>query len=164
MSIPFSLIVAVDEDHGIGLDGAMPWSMPADLAHFKEVTMGRPIIMGRKTFDAIGRVLPGRRNIIVTRDPAWYHPAVSIGNSLDQALDIASEHGEEAFVIGGGQLYAEALPRAERVYLTRIHARFGCDTFFPKLDPKEWLETEREVHEPDLRNHYDYSFHTYERR
>lgn len=158
-----ALIVAADEHGGIGQDGMMPWHLPADLAHFKQVTMGRPIIMGRKTFDAIGRVLPGRRNIVVTRDPAWYHPAVSIANSLDQALGLAEELGDEVFVIGGGQLYAEALPRAERVHLTRVDGVFDADTFFPELDPREWRLVEREDREADHANHYAMSFQTWER-
>lgn len=117
----------------------MPWDLPEDLARFKKLTMGRPIIMGRKTFDSIGRVLPGRHNIVITRNPDWSHPGVSVTGSLANALELASlgESGP-VFVIGGGEIFKEAMPLASRLELTLIGESYGCDTFFPAIDKAAW--------------------------
>lgn len=131
-----SLIAALDRQGGIGLDGKIPWHLPEDLARFKQITMGRPIIMGRKTYESIGRPLPGRRNIVITSQRDYEAPGCDIVHSLDQALRLAGEG--EVFVIGGATLYQEALPRAHRLYLTHVDGTFSADTFFPEFDAGEW--------------------------
>lgn len=158
-----ALIVAVGENSEIGKHGRMPWHLPADLKRFKALTLGKPVIMGRKTFEAIGKPLPERRNIVVSRNPAWHAPGCESAASLTDALVLAAGV-REIMLIGGGELYSEALPRAQRIYLTRVHARFEADTFFPALDPAEWRETAREDHASDERNSFAYSFIILERR
>ncbi|MGH1470499.1 MAG: type 3 dihydrofolate reductase [Cellvibrionaceae bacterium] len=158
-----SLIVATDENWAIGLDNKMPWHLPADLKYFKKMTMSKPIIMGRKTFESIGKALPGRKNIVVTRKKNWTSEGVIVVHTFNDALQIGAsfalnDKSEEVMVIGGAQIYNEALPKAQRVYLTRIHAEFVGDTFFPELDENEWSEVERNFNNADASNHYDYSF------
>jgi dihydrofolate reductase len=155
-----SLVVAIDAQRGIGVDNKLPWHLPEDLAHFKRVTMGRPMVMGRKTFDSIGRPLPGRRNIVVTRNAAWSHPGVEVATSLEQA--VAMLGNEEASIIGGAQIFNESMDIADRLVVTEINHTFKCDTFFPPIDPQQWRETARETHHSDA-NGYDYAFVTYEK-
>ncbi|HET7651265.1 MAG TPA: dihydrofolate reductase [Gammaproteobacteria bacterium] len=158
-----SLIVAAGENNEIGKDGAMPWHLPADLRHFKAVTLGKPVIMGRHTWESIGKPLPQRRNIVVTRDKTWFAQGCEVAHSVPEALVMAA--GEpEIMLIGGGQLYREALPRAQRIYLTRVHGTFDADTFFPPLDMNQWQETVRETHPADAANPYACSFLVLERR
>ena len=138
----------------IGRNGDLPWQLPADLRHFKSVTMGKPIIMGRKTFEAIGRPLPGRKNIVVTRRANFISDGVLISNNLTAAIAlgkaIASEDNvDEIMVIGGGEIYAKALSDAERLYLTEVHADIDGDTFFPALDRGLWREKSRNSHAAD---------------
>ncbi len=161
MPATLTLIVATDRQNGIGIHNTLPWRLPEDLAFFKRTTTGHPIIMGRKTFDSIGRPLPNRRNIVVTRNPDWSHASVEAVASLQQAAALAGDG--EAFVIGGAQVYAEALPLATRLIITEIGADFECDAFFPKLAPSEWVETSREPHH-SVDNGFDYSFVIYQRR
>lgn len=156
-----SIIVATDSDNGIGIHNTLPWRLPEDLAHFKRTTSGYPIIMGRKTFDSIGRPLPGRRNIVITRNPVWAHAGVDMVSSLQEAAALVA--GGDAFIIGGAQIYAESLPMATRLIVTEIGKRFDCDAFFPAIDPNIWKETERERHHAD-NGEFDYAFVTYERR
>jgi len=158
-----SLIAAVTDNGVIGRGGGMPWHLPADLAHFKRTTQGKPIVMGRKTFEAIGRPLPGRRNIVVSRRSGFAPAGVETAGSLADALALAGD-AEEVMVIGGGELYREALPLARRLYLTRIHAAIEGDTRFPELDPADWRETGREERPADERNDHALSFVTLERR
>lgn len=146
----------------IGRDNAMPWHLPADLAHFKLLTWGKPIVMGRKTFEAIGKPLPGRRNIVVTRDPGWSAAGVTVAHSLDAAI-AACGAVPEVMVIGGAQLYAAALPRATRIHYTEIHAVIDGDTMFPELDRGGWREVARQEHAADARNAHAMSFLTLER-
>lgn len=158
-----SLIVAMGDHNEIGKGGRMPWHLPADLRHFKTVTMGKPVIMGRRTYDSIGKPLPGRRNIVVTRDPAWQAGGCEVAHSLPEALMLAA--GEpEIMLIGGGQLYREALARSQRIYLTRVHGDFDADTFFPALDLSQWREVACESHPVDERNPYPCTFQVLERR
>lgn len=158
-----SLIVAMAENRAIGVDNRLPWHLPADLRHFRALTMGHPIIMGRKTFDSIGRVLPGRRNIVVTRNRDYSKESVEIAHSLDDALALCK--GErEAFVIGGAHLYQEAINRVDRVYLTLVHTVVKGDVFFPSLDGAHWHEVERIGHRADATNGHDYDFFVYDRR
>ena len=152
-----SLIVAMDRGRVIGMNNAMPWHMPADLKHFKRTTLGKPIIMGRKTFDAIGRPLPGRTNIIVTRDPDWRAEGCVVVYSVEQALQAAAG-ADEVMVIGGANLFEQLLPRATRIYLTEIKADFAGDSYFPALPPGHWLERERQDHPADTSNPHPYSF------
>jgi dihydrofolate reductase len=161
MPATLTLIVATDRHRGIGIRNTLPWRLPEDLAFFKRTTSGHPIIMGRKTFDSIGRPLPNRRNIVVTRNPDWSHAGVEAVSSLQQAATLAGEG--EAFVIGGAQIYAEALPQAERLIVTEIGADFECDAYFPELDASQWVETSRET-QHSAENNFDYAFVIYQRR
>lgn len=153
-----TLIVAVDARRGIGVDNTLPWRLPEDLAHFKRVTSGHPVIMGRKTFDSIGRPLPNRRNIVVTRNGAWRHDGVDAVASLADAVALAGDG--DAFIIGGAQIFAESMDIADRLIVTEIDHTFDCDTFFPPLAAGAWRETAREQHHSDA-NGFDFSFVTY---
>jgi dihydrofolate reductase len=157
-----SLIVARAANGVIGKDNGMPWHLPADLAHFKRTTMGRPVIMGRRTWESIGRPLPGRRNVVVTRSAGFTAPGAEVVGSLEEAWRVVAD-AEEVFVIGGGQVYAEALPGADRVYLTEIGEAIDGDTRFPDLDPAEWRETALGEHAPDDRNAHRLRFRLLER-
>jgi dihydrofolate reductase len=152
-----SFVVAMARNRVIGHDNGLPWRLPADLRHFKSVTMGKPIIMGRKTFESIGRPLPGRANIVVTRDPAYQAEGCVVAHSIEAALAAAGD-AEEVMVIGGADFYRQLLPRADRIYLTLIDAEFAGDASFPELDPVQWQERSREDHAPDADNPYPYSF------
>ena len=156
-----TLVVAIDAQRGIGIGNKLPWHLPEDLAHFKRVTLGQPIIMGRKTFDSIGRPLPGRRNIVVTRNAGWSHAGVDAVTSLEAALELVKD--EAASIIGGAQVFAASMDVADRMIVTEIAHSFDCDTFFPPIDRAVWIETAREVHHSDA-NGYDYAFVTYERQ
>lgn len=158
-----TLVVAATDDGVIGKAGGLPWHLPADLAHFKRVTMGHPIVMGRRTYASIGRALPGRLNVVVTRDRTFAAPGVVVAHSLDEALTACGD-APELMVIGGGELYRETLPRATRVHLTRVHAAIDGDTHFPALDPEVWVEVARQERPADERNAYPLSFVTLERR
>jgi dihydrofolate reductase len=156
-----TLVVAIDAQRGIGIDNKLPWHLPEDLAHFKRVTLGQPIIMGRKTFDSIGRPLPGRRNIVVTRNSDWGHAGVEAATSLEAAIELVGD--EPASIIGGAQIFKESMTMADRMIVTEIGHSFACDTFFPPIDPAVWTETARETHHSDA-NGYDYAFVTYVRK
>jgi len=141
-----TLIAAVARNGVIGLDGAMPWHLPDELAHFKATTMGHALVMGRRTFEGIGRVLPGRRTIVVTRDPSWQHPGVEVAHSFAEAVSLAGP-ADEVFVAGGAQIYAEAMPYAHRMLVTEVDASPEGDTWFPQWPRADWREDEREPHE-----------------
>jgi len=155
-------VVAVSENNVIGREGGLPWHLPADLKHFKAVTMGHPVLMGRRTFDSIGKALPGRRNLVLTRRPLSV-PDVETVASVEEALARVGDVPELA-VIGGAQLWEATLPRIDRLYLTRVHAEVEGDTFFPAIDPAQWREVERREHPADERNAYAMSFVTLDRR
>lgn len=157
-------IVAIDENGAIGRQGDLLCHLPADMRHFKEVTMGHSIVMGRKTFESFPRrPLPGRQNIVITRNAAWQYPGVTVANSLEEAITAAQT--ETVFIIGGAQVYELALPHVDVLHLTLIHARWAtADAFFPVLDPSEWQEVSREHHESDHRNAYEFDFITLTRR
>ncbi len=163
-----SIIVAAAENGVIGRQGQLPWQLPADLQHFKALTLGHPIVMGRRTFDSIGRALPGRTNIVVTGQPAWPAPAgVLVAHSLPEALALAAQQpgGEEVCVIGGGEIYRQALPATDVVHLTEVHATVADgDAFFPTLSPTTWREETRTRHAPDAKHAVAYSFVTLRRR
>lgn len=158
-----TLVVATAVGGVIGRDNRMPWHLPADLAHFKRVTIGKPIVMGRKTFASIGRALPGRRNVVITRDRAFHAEGVIAAHSLDEALAACGD-APEVMVIGGGEVYAAALPHARRIHRTEVHADVDGDTRFPTLDPSQWHEIARESRPADERNAHAVSFVTLERR
>ena len=154
-----TLVVAADEAGGIGLGGDLPWRLPDDLKWFKRVTMGHPLVMGRKTHESIGRGLPGRLNVVITRQ-AGYQPYAGavVADSLETALTRAgADDAAEVMVIGGAEIFRSALPIADRVLLTRVHDTFPADTFLDDLDPASWRETWREDHEADARNPHAYS-------
>ena len=140
-----TLIAALGRNRVIGVDGTMPWHLPDDLAHFKATTMGHPLVMGRATFEAVGRPLPGRRTIVLTRSRTWRHPDVEVAHSFADALALAGP-ADEVFVAGGGQVYAEALPWAHRMVLTEVDASPDGDTVFPAWDEAQWQEVERASH------------------
>lgn len=158
-----SLIAAMGEGRVIGIENRLPWHLPADLQHFRRLTLGKPILMGRKTFESIGKPLPGRVNIVVSQDRGFHPEGVIVARSIDEALDAAGD-AEELMVIGGASFYEQLLPRAQRLYLTEIHQRFAGDAFFPALNEATWLETAREEHAADERNPYAYGFVVLERR
>ena len=156
-----SLIVAVADSGAIGINNTLPWRLPNDLQRFKAVTMGKPIVMGRKTFESIGKPLPGRQNIVITRS-ALHIDGCTVVNSLDAALQCAN-NSDEVMFIGGAEIYRQVLPHAQRVYLTQVHATIDGDAGFPQLNVNEWRETSRERHAADERHVHPYSFITLER-
>lgn len=157
-----NLIAAVAENGVIGQGNAMPWHLPADFAWFKRHTMGHPVLMGRKTFESIGKPLPGRRNIVVTRNPAWTATGCERAASLEDALHLC-QAAPEVFVIGGGELYRAALPRAKRMFITTVACQPEGDTRFPGWSPNEWRETECLSHEADAKNAHAMTFRILER-
>lgn len=162
-----NLIVAIGRNREIGQDGDMPWKrgLPADLGHFKSTTMGYPIIMGRHTFESFPKgALPGRRNIIITRNRDYTQPNTEVVHSLEEAIDAVRDAGQ-AFIIGGGQVFEEAMPRVETLYITVVEHYFPeADTFFPEIDPDRWECIERDEHPADDRNRYPYTFTTWRRK
>ncbi|UCG89424.1 MAG: dihydrofolate reductase [Gemmatimonadota bacterium] len=157
-----SLIAAVAENRIIGAGSALPWHLPADMRHFKELTTGHTVIMGRKTFETLNKPLPRRRNVIITRDRDYHPGGVSVAHTLSEALSLAA--GErEVFVAGGGEIYRLALPHANRLYLTVVHADFEGDTLFPEIDWTEWTLLEEERHEADENHAFSFSFKCFQR-
>ncbi|GAA3983187.1 dihydrofolate reductase [Hymenobacter antarcticus] len=160
-----SFVVAVAENGVIGYKGELPWShLPDDLRHFKRLTLGHPVVMGRRTYDSLGRALPKRPNIVITRQADWTAPGCETAASVLNALARAHELDEEVCVIGGGEIYREALPAADVIYLTEVHHSFEGDAYFPDLSPTDWREETRERHEADERHAYAFSFVTLRRR
>lgn len=157
-----SIIVAADEHGGIGRAGGLPWHLPEDLKRFKALTMGKPIVMGRRTWDSIGRPLPGRRSLVVSRQPGFTLDGVEVFGSFEAALR-AVQDAPETCVIGGAEIYRQALPFAQTIHLTRVHATVEADTFFPPLDAAEWEEVAREDRPADERHAHAFSFLTLRR-
>ena len=153
----------MDRNGVIGAGGALPWRLPADLRYFRSVTMGKPILMGRRTHASIGRPLPGRENVVLSRDREYTAPGCTVMHSVDEVLGRFADV-EEIMVTGGADLYAEMLPRADRIYLTRVHAEVAGDTHFPQFDPEHWHEIERQDFPADHENEFPYSFSVLERR
>jgi dihydrofolate reductase len=159
-----SLVVAAATNNAIGKDGVMPWHLPNDLKHFKNVTWGMPVVMGRKTFDSLGKALAGRKNIVITRQPDWQADGAVAVKSVEDALFLAGEtDAKEVMVIGGGEIYRTLFAKAGRIYLTRVEAEPDADTFFPAIDPTQWRLVSQKNHEADEKNAYNYSFQTWER-
>lgn len=140
---PLCLVFAMSDDHVIGKDGGLPWNIPEDLKHFKKVTMGHAVIMGRLTYDSMGKPLPGRRNIVVTRDPSRRYEGAEVVQTLEAALELAYEKDPEPIVLGGAQIFALALPLATKMIVTYVHREVDGDTRFPELDLAEWREVWR---------------------
>ena len=161
-SLPVSIVVAVADNGVIGRGNALPWDLPDDLQHFKRTTMGRPIVMGRKTFESIGRPLPGRLNIILTRDPSWTASGVSVASSIEQAIDLAEgqafiDGADSVMVIGGAEVYRQALPFASRAFVTRVHGHIDGDACFDLDEIASWREVARERVPAGERNSHDFS-------
>jgi dihydrofolate reductase len=159
-----SFIVAMDAKSAIGKNNELPWHLPADLAFFKKVTMGNPIVMGRKTFESIGKALPGRENVVVTRDRHYKAEDCTIIHSVDKISEIERNANEEVFVIGGAEIFKETFPFADRLYITMIEEEFDGDTFFPPFNHEEWELKSRKKGPKDDKNPYDYYFLTYDRK
>lgn len=158
-----SLIVATANDRVIGKDNKMPWHLPADLQYFKAVTLNKPVVMGRKTFESIGRPLPGRRNIVISRDESYRADGIDVAHSVEDALTLAGNVAE-VMVIGGGAIYAHCLPFADQLYITHIDLAVEGDTQFPEYDTvNTWQLVTSEAHLADEKNPYNYSFNTYQR-
>jgi dihydrofolate reductase len=157
-----SIIVAADENGVIGKGNQLPWRLAADMKHFRELTMGKPVVMGRKTHESIGKALPGRHNIVITRNRDLVIDGCTVVASLDDAIDAAGDV-DEVMIIGGAEVYRESLGLANRIYLTRVHSAVEGDARFPEIDYDEWVETSIESHAPDERNEYPYSFEVLER-
>lgn len=160
-----SLIVAMDKNRVIGADNGIPWHLPNDLRHFKNVTTGHTIVMGRKTFDSIGRVLPKRKHIVITRSNRTFPEGVMVVRDVDAVLNYAKVHpDEEIFIIGGGEIFKQMLPYADKMYITWIDESFEGDVYFPEFDESEWEMVSKVKGEKNEENPYDYYFITYERK
>jgi len=153
----------MDSNRLIGSDNALPWHLPADLAFFKRTTMGKPILMGRKTWESIGRPLPGRQNIVITRNPGFSATGCDIAHSIDDALGLCTD-AEEAMLIGGASLYRQTIERASKLYITRVHGQFEGDAWFPEFSTDSWIVQSREDFDADQSNPYPYSLLKYVRK
>jgi len=156
-----SIVVAIAENYAIGKNNQLLWHMPADLKHFKQITSGHTVIMGRRTYDSVGKPLPNRRNIIITRQNISI-PGCEVVKSVDEALGLCAGE-EEVFIVGGAEIYKLAMDQSDRIYLTIVHHSFDADTVFPEIDYMQWKETVREDHQPDEKHKYSYSFITLDR-
>jgi dihydrofolate reductase len=154
-----SIVVAIAENNAIGKDNQLLWHLPADLKHFKQITTGHTIIMGRKTYDSIGKPLPNRRNIVMTRTSGLQIPGVEVTANMEEALALCAAE-EEVFIIGGAEIYKSTMDTTNRIYLTRVQQSYEADAFFPEIDFNLWNETEIEKHLPDEKNHVAYTFST----
>ena len=163
MRTKLSIICGMDRNRLIGNNNALPWHLPADMAFFKQTTMGKPVLMGRKTWESIGRPLPGRRNIVISRNPNFKPEGCETADSIEAALELAAEH-PEAMLMGGSSLYEQTQDIADTLYITEIHHVFEGDSWFPEIDQALWKEVSREAHKADEKNPYDYAFVKYLRR
>lgn len=162
MPAHLTIVVATDNNNGIGINNTLPWHLPEDLAHFKRTTSGHAIIMGRKTFESIGRPLPNRRNIVITRNATWRYDGVEAVTSVAAAMELVGDDAQ-AFIIGGAQIYAETLHNTDRLIVTKIDHDFACDAFFPAIDPTLWTLVAQENHHSEA-SKLDYAYLTYERK
>ncbi|MDF2856933.1 MAG: dihydrofolate reductase [Neobacillus sp.] len=159
-----SFIVAMDENRVIGKDNQLPWHLPEDLKFFKRVTMGHPIAMGRKTHESIGRILPGRENMIITRQPDYQREGCTVFHSIGDFVEYTRRTNDEIFIIGGAEIFKGTFEYADRLYITHIHDRFEGDTFFPKFNVSEWELISSEQGMKDEKNPYDYEYKIYDRK
>ena len=163
MERPFvSAIVAAAENNAIGKDNQLLWHLPNDLRFFKRTTSGHPIVMGRKTFESVGKPLPNRRNIVVTRQSDYAVEGADVVHSIQEALSLCADNAE-VFIVGGAEIYRQALPILGRIYITRVHTEVAGDTFFPDIDEQDWVLVSEERHPPDDRHAHAYTFMVYER-
>ena len=163
--LTISFIVAAGENNVIGRDNQLPWHLPTDMKYFKNTTWGLPVIMGRKSFEALGKPLPGRRNVVVTRNLQWTAPGVETATGIREAIEMArSSDTKEIFITGGGEIFKQAMPLATRIYLTRVHGTFEGDAFFPELDHGDWEMVRSVETGPDEKNAFALSFQVWERR
>lgn len=158
-----TIVVAMGEKNEIGFENQLLWHLPKDLKHFKEITSGHPVIMGRKTYESIGKPLPNRTNIVVSRKTDWFEEGILIVGSIKEAVKFAKKIDEEVFIIGGGKIYEQTMDIVDKLEVTLVKADLEADTFFPKIDPKIWKKTDEICHEKDEKNQYDFCFQTFER-
>lgn len=159
-----SFVVAAANNNAIGKGGKMPWHLPNDMKHFKNITWGMPVVMGRKTFESLGKVLPGRKNIVITHNPAWKAEGAIGVQKIKDALFIAEEtDANEVMVIGGGEIYKTLFAKAKKIYMTRVDASPEADTFFPEINPKQWKLVSQQNHLADEKNIFNYSFELWEK-
>ena len=159
-----TIVVAMGLNNEIGANNQLLWHLPKDLKHFKEITTGHPIIMGRKTYESIGKPLPNRTNIVVSRKKDWFQEGILIVGSLKEALKFAKKMDEEIFIIGGGNIYEQTIDIADKLEVTQVNANLQADIFFPKIDAKIWEKSEEICHEKDEKNEYDFCFQTFVRK
>jgi dihydrofolate reductase len=163
--VVISLIAAASENSVIGKNNKLPWHLPTDMKYFKNITWGMPVIMGRKSFEALGKPLRGRSNIVITRNKNWSADGVKTVQSIDQAINLASQtEAKEIYIIGGGEIFQAAIPSADRIYLTLVHENFEGDAFFPEIKQEEWKLTSNMDCDPDEKNAYALSFQVWERK
>lgn len=158
-----TIVVAMGKNHGIGKENQLLWHLPKDLKHFKELTSGHPIIMGRKTYESIGKPLPNRTNIVISRKQDWFQEGILIVGSIKEAVKFAQKIDENVFIIGGGNIYEQTLDFTDRIEVTMVDATLEADTFFPKIDENIWIKTDEIHHEKDEQHAFDFTFQTYER-
>jgi len=158
-----TIVVAIGENNAIGKDNELLWYLPKDLRHFKTITNGHTIIMGRKTFESVKKPLPNRRNIIITRNTELSIEGAEVVHTIDEALEISKEDGE-VFIIGGAEIYKQAMKHTDKIFLTVVHESFEADAFFPEIDTNLWEETASETHLPDEKNNLSFTFSTLERK
>ncbi len=158
-----SSIAAIGKNGELGKDNKLLWNLPADMKHFRETTSGHPVLMGRKTFESIGRPLPRRRNIIITRDVSYAHEGIEVVHSIDEAIALFTNSNEEIFCIGGAEIYNLSFNKADKLYITEVDQEFEADAFFPRIYSDTWQEISREPHEADTNNIDPYTFVTYVR-
>ncbi|WP_288461439.1 dihydrofolate reductase [uncultured Chryseobacterium sp.] len=158
-----TIVVAMGEKNEIGFENQLLWHLPKDLKHFKEITSGHPVIMGRKTYESIGKPLPNRTNIVVSRKTDWFEEGILIVGSIKEAVKFAKKIDEDVFIIGGGKIYKQTMDIVDKLEVTLVKADLEADTFFPKIDPKIWKKTDEICHEKDEKNQYDFCFQTFER-
>ncbi|KKQ20841.1 MAG: Dihydrofolate reductase [Candidatus Nomurabacteria bacterium GW2011_GWA1_37_20] len=159
-----SLIAAIGKNNELGKNNTLVWSMPTDLKYFRKTTSGHPVIMGRKTFESIGRPMPNRRNIVITRDQNYKKDGIEVAHSLEEALNLVPHKKEEIFIIGGAEIYKQAMPIADKLYITHIEAEDkDADAFFPEIIPIVWNEISREERKKDEKNSFNYTFSVYKK-
>jgi len=158
-----TIIAAIGNKNALGKDNQLLWKLPKDLKHFKTLTENHPVVMGRKTYESIGKPLPNRTNIVVSRKENWFQEGILIVSTLKEALKFAKKINEDFFVIGGGEIYKQTMDVADRLEITQVNGDFEADTFFPKIDPKIWQKTDEECHSKDDKNDYDFCFQTFEK-
>ena len=158
-----TIVAAIGHNNVLGKDNQLLWRLPKDLKHFKDITEGHPVIMGRKTFDSIGKALPNRTNIVVSRRDNWFQEGILIVSTLKEALKFAKKIDEDVFVIGGGEIYKQTMDIADRLVITQVDGDFDADTFFPEINLRIWQKTDEQCHSKDEKNNFDFCFQTYQK-